>query len=134
VVAREIGRLANETAISTLDISDIISEMQASVADGVSEMDHFRQEVACGVRSAEDATMQLTEVIARVANLGPELEKVNEGMRFQSLGSRQISEAMAELNAGAAQLTGSLSQFKAVTEQLNTAARGLSETVSRVVV
>ena len=41
---------------------------------------------------------------------------------------------MAELNAGAAQLTGSLSQFKAVTEQLNTAARGLSETVSRVVV
>ncbi len=134
VVAREIGRLANETAISTLDISDIISEMQASVADGVRGMDHFREEVARGVRSAEDATMQLSQVIARVANLGPEFEKVNEGMRFQSLGSRQISEAMAELKAGAAQLTGSLSQFKAVTEQLNTAARGLSETVSRVIV
>ena len=83
---------ANETAISTLDISDIISEMQASVADGVSEMDHFRQEVACGVRSAEDATIQLTEVIARVANLGPELEKVNEGMRFQSLGSARSAK------------------------------------------
>ena len=69
-----------------------------------------------------------------MANLSPEFDKVNEGMRFQSLGSRQISEAMAELNAGAAQLTGSLSQFKAVTQQLNTAARGLSETVSRVIV
>mgnify|MGYP000844002386 FL=1 len=134
VVAREIGRLANETAISTLDISDIIAEMQASVVDGVREMDHFREDVARGVGSVEDATMQLTQVIARVANLSPEFDKVNEGMRFQSLGSRQISEAMAELNAGAAQLTGSLSQFKAVTQQLNTAARGLSETVSRVIV
>lgn len=131
VVAREIGRLANETAISTLDISDIISEMQTSVVDGVNEMDRFREGVENGVRSADDATMQLSQVIAKVANLSPEFDKVNEGMHFQSLGSRQISEALADLNAGAVQMTGSLSQFKEVTDQLNFAANRLSETVSR---
>jgi methyl-accepting chemotaxis protein len=131
VVAREIGRLANETAIATLDISDIINEMQTSVVDGVKEMNHFREGVTHGVRSAEDATMQLSQVIARVAYLSPEFDKVNEGMHFQSLGSKQISDSMAELNLSAVQLTGSLSQFKAVTDQLNAAASRLSETVAR---
>lgn len=131
VVAREIGRLANETAIATLDISEIINEMQSSVMDGVREMNHFREGVNHGVRSAEDATLQLSEVIARVAYLSPEFDKVNEGMHFQSLGSKQISDSMAELNLSAAQLAGSLSQFKAVTDQLNAAASRLSDTVAR---
>jgi len=131
VVAREIGRLANETAIATLDISEIINEMQASVMDGVREMNHFREGVTHGVRSAEDATLQLSEVIAKVAYLSPEFDKVNEGMHFQSLGSKQISDSMAELNLSAAQLAGSLSQFKAVTDQLNAAASRLSDTVAR---
>ncbi|MEE9912635.1 MAG: methyl-accepting chemotaxis protein [Deltaproteobacteria bacterium] len=134
VVAREIGRLANETAISTLDISDIINEMQSSVMDGVKEMDHFREGVNHGVHSADDATMQLSKVIAKVANLTPEFDKVNEGMHFQSLGSRQISDAMADLNHSAVQMSSSLSQFKAITDQLNAAASRLSDTVSRFVV
>jgi len=134
VVAREIGRLANETAISTLDISDIISEMQESVVDGVKEMDHFREGVTNGVRSADDATLQLSQVITRVANLSPEFDKVNEGMHFQSQGSKQISEAMADLNHSAMQMTNSLSQFKDVTDQLNAAANRLIRTVSRAVV
>lgn len=131
VVAREIGRLANETAIATLDISDIINEMQTSVMDGVTEMNHFREGVTHGVQSAEDATVQLSQVIAKVAYLSPEFDKVNEGMHFQSQGSRQISDSMAELNLSAAQLAGSLSQFKAVTDQLNAAASRLSDTVAR---
>ncbi|MDD5169929.1 MAG: methyl-accepting chemotaxis protein [Syntrophales bacterium] len=131
VVAREIGRLANETAISTMDISNIINEMQASVADGVKEMDHFRKGVIHGVQSVDDTTIQLSQVIAKVAYLSPEFDKVNEGMHFQSLGSQQISEAMADLNDSAAQMTISLSQFKAVTDSLNSAANRLIDTVSR---
>jgi methyl-accepting chemotaxis protein WspA len=131
VVAREIGRLANETAISTLDISEIIYEMQASVAEGVKEMDHFREGVNHGVRAADDTTVQLSQVIDKVAYLSPAFDKVNEAMHFQSLGSSQISEAMADLNLSAVQMTGSLSQFKAVTDKLNFAADRLMETVSR---
>ncbi len=131
VVAMEIGRLANETAISTLDIMEIISEMQASVTDGVREMDHFRQGVTEGIRSADNAATQLSRVIEKVAYLSPEFDKVNEGMRFQSIGSTQISDAMADLNNSASQMTGSLSQFKAVTGQLNQAATRLRDAVSR---
>jgi methyl-accepting chemotaxis protein WspA len=131
VVAREIGRLANETAVSTLDIMEIIGEMQSSVVDGVKEMEHFREGVTRGIQSADNATGQLSQVIERVAWLSPELDKVNEGMHFQSIGSRQISDAMADLNNSASRMTGSLSQFRAVTDQLNRAAVRLRDAVSR---
>ncbi|MBP7341096.1 MAG: methyl-accepting chemotaxis protein, partial [Syntrophaceae bacterium] len=39
VVAREISRLADQTAIATQDIQQVVSEMQTSVATGVMEMD-----------------------------------------------------------------------------------------------
>jgi len=55
-------------------------------------------------------------------------------MYFQSLGSRQISDTMSELNLSATQMTGSLSQFKAVTDDLTEAANRLDEAVSRFVV
>jgi len=131
VVAQEIGRLADETGISALDISDIIHEMKVSVADGVAEMERFREGVTRGVHSADDATLQLSQVIDKVAYLTPEFDKVNEGMHFQSLGSGQISEAMADLNLSAVRMTTSLSQFKAVTDSLNAAANRLIATVSR---
>lgn len=131
VVAQEIGRLADETGISALDISDIINEMKKSVADGVTEMARFREGVTRVVQSADDAALQLSLVIDKVAYLSPEFDKVNEGMHFQSLGSSQISEAMADLNLSAVRMTASLSQFNDVTDSLNDAANRLSATVSR---
>ena len=41
VVAREIRRLADQTAVATLDIDHMVGEMQASVSGGVLEMERF---------------------------------------------------------------------------------------------
>ncbi|HEY9862152.1 MAG TPA: methyl-accepting chemotaxis protein, partial [Candidatus Obscuribacterales bacterium] len=44
VVAREIRRLADQTAVATLDIEQMVKEMQSSVSTGVMEMDKFTKE------------------------------------------------------------------------------------------
>src|SRR5258707_5239201 len=49
VVAREIRRLADQTAVATLDIERMVKEMQSSVAAGVMEMDKFSDQVRRGV-------------------------------------------------------------------------------------
>ena len=49
VVAREIRRLADQTAVATLDIERMVREMQSSVAAGVMEMDKFSEQVRVGV-------------------------------------------------------------------------------------
>ena len=45
VVAREIRRLADQTAVATLDIERMVKEMQYSVSAGVMEMDKFSEQV-----------------------------------------------------------------------------------------
>ncbi len=49
VVAREIRRLADQTAVATLDIERMVKEMQYSVSAGVMEMDKFSDQVRRGV-------------------------------------------------------------------------------------
>ena len=45
VVAREIRRLADQTAVASLDIERMVKEMHSSVSAGVMEMDKFAEQV-----------------------------------------------------------------------------------------
>src|SRR6267142_1952453 len=45
VVAREIRRLADQTAVATLDIEQMVRHMQEAVSAGVMEMDKFNEDV-----------------------------------------------------------------------------------------
>ena len=55
VVAREIRRLADQTAVATLDIERMVKEMQYSVSAGVMEMDKFSEQVRTGRRRGRPA-------------------------------------------------------------------------------
>ena len=131
VVAREIRRLADRTAIATLEIESVVKEMQAAVSAGVMEMDRFRQEMRQGVEEAAGISEQLAGVIGRVQGLTPRIEAVNDGMQTQSGHARQITDAMVQLGEGARQAAESLREFSRVTAELNDAANGLREGVSR---
>ena len=59
VVAREIRRLADQTAVATLDIERMVKEMQYSVSAGVMEMDKFSDQVRQGVSEVANIGEQL---------------------------------------------------------------------------
>ncbi|MCX6901321.1 MAG: methyl-accepting chemotaxis protein [Verrucomicrobia bacterium] len=131
VVAREIRRLADQTAVATLDIEAMVKEMQSSVTVGVMEMDKFSEEVKRGVRTVGEISGQMGQIIERVKEVTGQFEKVNEGMKAQSQGAEQISEAMVHLSEGAKQTTESVKQSNEATEQLREAARALQTETSR---
>ena len=117
VVAREIRRLADQTAVATLDIEQMVREMQSAVSSGVMEMDKFINEVR---QSAEDVRMvstKLFQIIRQVQALSPRFEDVNRSMTDLSEGMRQTSESLSET-------------FQAI-GQLNEAAKGLQDEVTR---
>lgn len=101
VVAREIRRLADQTAIATLDIERLVSEMQGSVSSGVMEMDRFDKEFAAGADETVRLGQQLNDIIESVELLHPRLENARQGMEAQSQGANQISEAMSQLRDSA---------------------------------
>jgi methyl-accepting chemotaxis protein len=101
VIAREIRRLADQTAVATLDIERIVGEMQSSVSSGVMEMDRFGEQVRIGVSEATTLGEELAEIILSVEKLKPRFESAHHGMQAQVLGASQINEAMLRLREAA---------------------------------
>ncbi len=131
VVAREIRRLADQTAVATLDIERMMKEMQSAVSAGVMEMDKFIE----GVRhSAEDVgklSLQLNRIIEQVRVLSPNFYNVKQAMIEQSSQAKDINVEMIELGEGMQQTSDSLQESFLAIEQLNEAARGLQTEVER---
>lgn len=134
VVAREIRRLADQTAVATLDIENMVRQMQAAVSAGVMEMDKFADEVRTGVAKVGEINGQMGQIIEQVHALNDRFQEVNEAMAQQSGGAGQINDAMLQLAAGVQQTSASLKEFHAVTVNLRDAADGLKQQVSRFTV
>lgn len=131
VVAMEIRRLADQTAVATYDIEKMVKEMQSAVAAGVMGMDKFSEEVRRGVEEVRQVGAQLAQIINQVQMLTPRFQTVNEGMQSQATGAQQISETLVGLSEAAHQTAESLRQSNLAIEQLNEAARGLQTAIAR---
>ena len=131
VVAKEIRRLADQTAIATIDIEQMVKEMQSAVSMGVMEMDKFSQEVSQGVGSVGSIITQLGTVIEQVKDLTPRFNAVNQGMELQSEAAQQISHSMVQLNQTSQQTADSLSSIKGAIADLTRAEQDLQREISR---
>ncbi len=131
VVAMEIRRLADQTAVATYDIEKMVKEMQSAVSAGVMGMDKFSEEVRHGVEEIRQVGAQQARIIHQVQELTPRFQTVNEGMRSQATGAQQISETLMQLSEAAQQTVESLWKSNQAIEQLNAASRGLQTSVTR---
>ncbi|MDQ6994917.1 MAG: methyl-accepting chemotaxis protein [Mariprofundaceae bacterium] len=131
VVAAEIRRLANQSAVTTLEIEGIVKDMQSAVSEGVMGMDKFSDEIRSGVEIGEDVNIQLQEIIREVLELTPCIESANEGLRNQVMGSKEISTAIEQLQVTTQQTQDMVIQTNQVIEGLNQASKSLSDGMSQ---
>ena len=130
VLAREIRRLADQTAVATLDIEQMVKRMQNAVSAGVMEIDRFAEDVRTGVSTVGGVGGQFNQIIHQVQGLSERFDEVNQGMRSQSEGARQIGEAMGQLTDGARQTSTALREFNAATENLRDAVATLRREIA----
>ena len=131
VVATEIRRLADQTAVATYDIEQMVKEIQSAVSAGVMGMDKFSEEVRSGMQEVQQVGTQLSQIIAQVQALAPRFEAVSEGVQAQATGAEQISQALTQLSEAAQQTVDSLRQSGQAIDGLHQAAGGLRSGVSR---
>ncbi len=122
VVSREIRRLADQTAVATLDIEQMVRQMQDAVSAGVMEMDKFSEQVRSCITQVAEISGQMGEIIGQVQTLSDRFHMVSEGMRQQSQGARQIDDAMAQLVTGVHQVSGTVKDFNSAAENLRASA------------
>jgi methyl-accepting chemotaxis protein WspA len=131
VVATEIRRLADQTAVATHDIEQMVREIQSAVSAGVMGMDKFSEEVRRGMQEIQQVGSQLSQIIHQVQTLVPRFEAVNEGMQAQATGAEQISDALGQLSEATQQTVESLRQSSLATEQLSSVSNGLRGSIAR---
>ncbi len=131
VVATEIRRLADQTAVATYDIEQMVREIQSAVSAGVMGMDKFSEEVRRGMDEVSTVGTQLSQIIHQVQQMAPRCEAASEGMRAQATGAEQITQALSQLSEAALQTVESLRQSNQAIDGLHQSATGLREGVSR---
>ncbi|MFM7050894.1 MAG: methyl-accepting chemotaxis protein, partial [Planctomycetota bacterium] len=131
VVAREIRRLADQTAGATVDIEAIVREMQSAVGAGVMEMDRFAEKVRRGVEEVTVSSRRMGEVIERVGSNAERYRSVADGMGSQSQGAESISQSMAELADAASRASRSAEEFGRTAAELERASQTLRGSVGQ---
>jgi methyl-accepting chemotaxis protein WspA len=131
VVAREIRRLADQAAVATLEIEQMVKEMQSSVSTGVIEVDKFRSEVKQSVEEVGNVSEQIASFITDVQGLTPKFTTVSQSMDEQYRGAEQISIAIAQLRDASQQTVQSLQETNYALTQLDDATRGLQREISQ---
>jgi methyl-accepting chemotaxis protein WspA len=131
VVSSEIRRLADQTAVATYDIEQMVTEIQAAVSAGVMGMDKFSEEVRRGMHDVHEIGGKLSDVIQHVQTLAPRFETVNDGMEAQATGAEQISEALQQLSEATQQTVESLRQSSSAIDDLSQVSGNLHGSISR---
>ena len=134
VVAREIRRLADQTAVATLDIEQMVRHMQSAVSGGVMEMDKFGEEVRTCITQVGGISQEMGDIIGEVHSLDERFNAVTEGMRQQAQGAAQIDEAMGQLVGGVKQASAAVRDFNAAASNLRESAVELQQEVGRFTV
>lgn len=130
VVAREIRRLADQTAVATLDIENMVRHMQDAVSTGVMQMDKFSDEVRAGVGRVAEINGKTGQIIEEVHGLSDRYQQVNEGMKNQSIGAEQINEAMGTMTASIRQTATALEEFNRATAHLRGSVEMLNQEIA----
>lgn len=131
VVANEIRRLADQTAIATYDIEQMVREIQSAVAAGVMGIDKFSEEVRRGSADMVQVSEQLSLIIEQVQELAPHIQQVNAGMQHQSEGAEQINMALSQLADATSQTVESLVQTTSTIDNMSDVANKLRQGVNR---
>ena len=131
VVAREIRRLADQTAVATLDIETMVRQMQDAVSAGVMQMDKFADEVRSGVAQVTKINQMTWEIINEVQSLSGRFQLVNEGMRNQTTGAQQINDAMSQIAEATRRSAQSIQEFERATTHLRSSVEGLNQEIAQ---
>lgn len=95
------------------------------------EMDRFRNEVSGRIGEVAEVSEKLGRIIEPVQSVTRSLEQVHHGMEAQSLGARQIRDAMETLRTNAGESASSLAVFSTSLEELRRSIGDLNAEAAR---
>ncbi|HNW92412.1 MAG TPA: methyl-accepting chemotaxis protein, partial [bacterium] len=131
VVAREIRRLADRSAVATIDISRSVAELKSASNAGTARLDDFAAQMRRGLQETARLTALMAEVIDRVSALLPQCGRATEETQAQAQRAEEIAAAMGQLTEAAAQTVAALREMGIAITGLTDTAHTLRDAAAR---
>lgn len=97
VVAREIGRLAEQSASAVEDIETIVKDMQSAVESGVAEMDKFAEEIRTGGADVARLILDIDELASKMQTIAPQVERLASAMQSQRFDISKLADTISDV-------------------------------------
>ena len=138
VVANEIKELAKQTAAATSEINQMVSTIQGSTIETVSEIEQVTKiigdvnETVSGIaQSMSDQMLSTNEIVSNITQASMGAKEVNLNVSQSSSVSSEIARDIAEVNEATTQISKHSKQVANSAGGLNDVAQRLKETVAR---
>lgn len=97
VVADEVRKLAEQSAVSAKEIASLIQSIQTSIRGAVGSMDEGKAVVSDGMSLAADTKNALTRIIEAISITNEEIQRVSGAVQDIANVSTQVSKRMDEV-------------------------------------
>ncbi len=130
LVADEIKILADQTAVSTLQIKNMLKQMEQSVESGIRQVGNFCDKASEAHTVIENAEINISKIINQVIPLGSKLETLARGVSEQAQNANIISGNMTSLSESAHNTKAKLEEFKEAARSLSATSNQLKSKIS----
>ncbi|HUX91246.1 MAG TPA: methyl-accepting chemotaxis protein [Gallionellaceae bacterium] len=131
VVADEVRKLAERTAMATSEISKMISAIQSETGNAVATMEKGSSEVSEGVALANQAGKSLQNINSSVKRVVDMIEQISESTRSQSETTNEITQRVEHIAEMAQENTVSVDATTHASHDLQELSSHLQQVVSR---
>ena len=118
VVAEEVRKLAERSAKSTGEISDLVQRIQSQVGKVVDNMETSTTIVARGIERTEQLRSNLDNIGSSVSEVSLCSEEIGKSTAEQSAGTQQIEQATSRLEELTHEISAATEQQSSGTEQV----------------
>ncbi|MDI4647786.1 methyl-accepting chemotaxis protein [Cohnella hashimotonis] len=101
VVAHEVRKLAEASAQSANQITELIKEIQTEIAVAAAAMEQGTNEVRIGKEVASDAERMFAGILNATNNVALQIQEVSSSTEQMSAGTEELTATSAELSASA---------------------------------
>jgi methyl-accepting chemotaxis protein len=126
VVADEVRKLAERSAISTKEIGEMIHGILSTVSEAVKAMEEGTLEVDRGVLSANQAGAALTDILSAAEAVNKQALLAGEAGKQMRLASEELVKAMNSVSAVVEENTASTEQMAANSSEISSAIENIA--------
>lgn len=131
VVAEEVGNLAQLSGSASREIYTLVDNSKKDVA---SIVENIRGKIAHGNSVAQEVLATFSDISKRSSDLYDDIKKVSQATQQQSLGIKQVEQAILQINEAAASSRSNINELSGLAGNLRDRSSGLLDVVGDIMV